>query len=236
MQNKTHIREWGKGNTKTAVLIHGMASSSHTWDEVGQELANHNFHVIAPDLFGHGDSSHTETYNLRSWGRGILKAVPHAPDLALGHSLGGLILARIHSTLQPKKTIFVDPAFFIPNRPMTNLVRKTLEKSFVLTEKNIRKKNPLWTDAQVEKELLTIERWDKKTVNGLPHTRYILEKYLTNPGTALALTAHRSIVLPTFLNKKLEKASVNVKKITGSGHMIHKDRFPEFMQEIVSFA
>ena len=40
----------------TLLLIHGMAGSSDTWREMIPRLSQH-FHVIAPDLPGHGRSS-----------------------------------------------------------------------------------------------------------------------------------------------------------------------------------
>ncbi|MDV8000158.1 alpha/beta fold hydrolase [Rhodococcus sp. IEGM 1408] len=50
-------REAGAGEGKpTLLLIHGMAGSSRTWRELIPRLES-NFHIIAPDLPGHGESS-----------------------------------------------------------------------------------------------------------------------------------------------------------------------------------
>lgn len=44
------------GSGPVLLLLHGIAGSSRTWREVMPVLAEH-YHVIAPDLIGHGDSA-----------------------------------------------------------------------------------------------------------------------------------------------------------------------------------
>jgi pimeloyl-ACP methyl ester carboxylesterase len=47
-------REAGAG--ETLLLIHGMAGSSATWRAVLPQLST-KYRVVAPDLFGHGESA-----------------------------------------------------------------------------------------------------------------------------------------------------------------------------------
>ncbi|WP_141777138.1 alpha/beta fold hydrolase [Phycicoccus sp. SLBN-51] len=49
------MREWGGGN-RYAVLLHGMSASSRVYHRLGPALADCGFHVVAPDLPGHGRS------------------------------------------------------------------------------------------------------------------------------------------------------------------------------------
>lgn len=49
------LRQAGDPEAPAIVLIHGMAGSSTTWREAMPELAG-RYHVIAPDLLGHGRS------------------------------------------------------------------------------------------------------------------------------------------------------------------------------------
>src|SRR5882672_5433668 len=51
--NQIAYRQAGSG--PALVLIHGITSSSATWERVMPYLARH-FTVIAPDLAGHGES------------------------------------------------------------------------------------------------------------------------------------------------------------------------------------
>jgi pimeloyl-ACP methyl ester carboxylesterase len=52
-----HVLEWGDAadHDHTVVLVHGFLDLAWTWDEIAAQLAA-GFHVVAPDLRGHGDS------------------------------------------------------------------------------------------------------------------------------------------------------------------------------------
>jgi pimeloyl-ACP methyl ester carboxylesterase len=51
--------EWNQGKTPL-LLLHGMADHSLVWRKLGDYLQE-NYHIIAPDLRGHGNSSKPET-------------------------------------------------------------------------------------------------------------------------------------------------------------------------------
>jgi pimeloyl-ACP methyl ester carboxylesterase len=74
------------------LLIHGITSSSATWDPVIAALAEHA-HVIAPDLLGHGESDKPRAdYSLGALASGLrdfLERLGHDRVSVLGHSLGG---------------------------------------------------------------------------------------------------------------------------------------------------
>lgn len=74
------------------VLIHGIAGSCNTWDEVGDRLAEH-CRVIAPDMLGHGDTAKPRgDYSLGAFATGLrdlLELLGHERITIVGHSLGG---------------------------------------------------------------------------------------------------------------------------------------------------
>jgi len=74
------------------LLIHGITSSSATWDPVIPVLAEHA-HVIAPDLLGHGDSDKPRgDYSLGAFASGLRDLLQHLgleTATVVGHSLGG---------------------------------------------------------------------------------------------------------------------------------------------------
>jgi pimeloyl-ACP methyl ester carboxylesterase len=80
------------GSGPVLLLIHGIASSSATWDRVLPLLAD-RFTVIAPDLLGHGGSTKTAgDYSLGAQASGIrdlMIALGHERATLIGHSLGG---------------------------------------------------------------------------------------------------------------------------------------------------
>jgi pimeloyl-ACP methyl ester carboxylesterase len=80
------------GSGPVVVLIHGIASSSATWDRVLEPLAE-RFTVVAPDLLGHGGSTKSAgDYSLGAQASGIrdlMIALGHERATLVGHSLGG---------------------------------------------------------------------------------------------------------------------------------------------------
>lgn len=74
------------------VALHGMCSTSKTWDKVAARLSEHGRRTIALDLRGHGRSSRPGTYSCSSMRDDVIAFLDEAGlqqvDL-LGHSLGG---------------------------------------------------------------------------------------------------------------------------------------------------
>ena len=50
-----HYLRWGDRERPGLVLVHGGAAHAHWWSFVAPQLTN-NYHVVALDLSGHGDS------------------------------------------------------------------------------------------------------------------------------------------------------------------------------------
>ncbi len=80
------------GSGPVIVLIHGITSSSETWQRVMPYLAR-RYTVLAPDLIGHGESAKPKgDYSLGAHASGIrdlLVALGHERASIVGHSLGG---------------------------------------------------------------------------------------------------------------------------------------------------
>lgn len=85
------------GSGPVVVLVHGITSSSATWERVMPSLARH-FTVIAPDLAGHGESDKPKgDYSLGAHASGVrdlLLALGHERATLVGHSLGGGIVMQ----------------------------------------------------------------------------------------------------------------------------------------------
>src|SRR5712691_5377531 len=55
MRLKLHYVDWGNHEKPPLLLIHGGRDHARNWDWVAQDLRR-DYHIIAPDLRGHGDS------------------------------------------------------------------------------------------------------------------------------------------------------------------------------------
>jgi pimeloyl-ACP methyl ester carboxylesterase len=89
---------WGNPSKPPVVLVHGGRDHCRNWDWVAQRLAV-DFHVIAPDLRGHGDSAWVNDghYSMSGYVYDLAQLI-HSRNLApvtlIGHSLGGNIVLR----------------------------------------------------------------------------------------------------------------------------------------------
>jgi len=86
------------GSGSVIVLVHGITSTSATWERVMPALAK-RFTVIAPDLLGHGGSAKPRgDYSLGAYASGardLLIALGHERATFVGHSLGGGVAMQL---------------------------------------------------------------------------------------------------------------------------------------------
>ena len=86
------------GSGPAIVLVHGITSTSATWDRVMPYLAT-RYTVIAPDLIGHGESAKPRgDYSLGAYASGIrdlMVALGHESATFVGHSLGGGVVMQL---------------------------------------------------------------------------------------------------------------------------------------------
>lgn len=107
--------EWKQG-TEALLLLHGLADHALVWSSLGDHLAE-NYHIIAPDLRGHGESSKPDTgYGFTDIIGDIQALMTHlgwTSAHVLGHSWGGKV-SCIWATEKPEQIrslILVDPIF-----------------------------------------------------------------------------------------------------------------------------
>ena len=90
--HRVDYRVAGDPASPVLLLIHGITSTSATWEPVFPMLAEHAY-VIAPDLLGHGDSDKPRgDYSLGAFAsslRDLLHKLDHEDVTVVGHSLGG---------------------------------------------------------------------------------------------------------------------------------------------------
>lgn len=91
-------RESGSENAPSLVLLHGFTDSLHTWDALADVLDD-EFHVLCPDLPGHGlsGSSPDDDYSnaeLVDFVGAFLDATGTQDAILVGNSLGGIAAWR----------------------------------------------------------------------------------------------------------------------------------------------
>ena len=92
---RLHYVEWGNEDAPPLVLVHGGRDHCRNWDWVAERL-RHDWHILAPDLRGHGDSQWVTgaNYGMIDYVYDLAQLVHQkklAPVTILAHSLGGAI-------------------------------------------------------------------------------------------------------------------------------------------------
>lgn len=90
--------EWPAEGKPIVLLIHGGRDQARSWDFIADRLVG-QFHIVAPDLRGHGDSAWSgegqyDLVDFVSDSASVLTALP-SPVHLVGHSLGGNIALRL---------------------------------------------------------------------------------------------------------------------------------------------
>jgi len=110
---KLATREWGDG-PRTVAIVHGINGSAALWNSFASLLVErHDVRVIAVDLRGHGSSPRDTSYLLDDFVGDLTDTLQHAPDILLGHSLGGRIVHAAVPLLRPERAIYIDPGFSV---------------------------------------------------------------------------------------------------------------------------
>lgn len=95
---RLHYVDWGNPSAPPLLLVHGGRDHCRNWDWVAAAL-RHEWHIIAPDLRGHGDSqwSPDGNYSMAGYVYDLAQLIHQqklAPVTILAHSLGGNISLR----------------------------------------------------------------------------------------------------------------------------------------------
>lgn len=102
---KLHYVDWGNEGAPPLLLVHGGRDHCRNWDWTAERLRN-RYHVIAPDLRGHGDSAWASdgNYDPASFVYDLAQLI-HQLDLGplsiVAHSMGGNVALR-YTALYPE--------------------------------------------------------------------------------------------------------------------------------------
>ena len=98
---RLHYADWGNEGAPPMLLVHGGRDHCRNWDGVARALRD-DYHIIAPDLRGHGDSGWVigANYAMVDYVYDIAQLLHQQemlPVTIVGHSLGGSISVQYTS-------------------------------------------------------------------------------------------------------------------------------------------
>jgi pimeloyl-ACP methyl ester carboxylesterase len=118
---RLHYADWGNEDAPPILLVHGGRDHCRSWDLIAGSLQPH-FHVLAPDLRGHGDSEWTKggSYSLTEYVYDLSRLVRHIAArqvTIIGHSMGGMVGLIYAGTFpdQVSALVVLDGVTVLPN-------------------------------------------------------------------------------------------------------------------------
>lgn len=253
-----HVQRMGEG--PSLLLIHGTGAATHSWRELLPLLAEH-FSVVAPDLPGHGFTQSPPSHRLSLPGMAadigvLLRKLEIRPDIAIGHSAGAAISARmcLAGRMAPRLLIALNGAF-MPFGGVANHLFSSLANLLVM--------NPLvprmfaWqashagaverlianTGSTIDREGIALYR---KLVRNPEHVAAALRMManwklepllhdLPRLTTALVLmtAANDRSILPEVAGQVREiLPSAVIERLPGLGHLAHEEQ-PELIARLI---
>lgn len=108
------LHEFGTPGGPRIVCLHGVRNQGRHFARLAGALGG--YHVVAPDLLGHGHSPWEPPWSIRAHCDAIVETVGARESVLVGHSFGGRLafeLAARAPKLVPK-LVLLDPAILLP--------------------------------------------------------------------------------------------------------------------------
>jgi len=132
------LHEWGEAGSPRVVCLHGVTSHGRHFAKLAEALPG--FHVVAPDLLGHGSSPYPPPWDLKTHLGAIVETVGPQPAILVGHSFGGRLAFEI-AARAPKlvpRLVLLDPAILLlPHVALFAAEKARKERAFVSFDEGI---------------------------------------------------------------------------------------------------
>jgi pimeloyl-ACP methyl ester carboxylesterase len=118
---RLHYSDWGNETAPPLLLVHGGRDHGRSWDLIARALRPH-YHILAPDLRGHGDSDWTRggSYALTEYVYDLsrlARSIAAREVTIVGHSMGGMVALIYAGTFpdQVSKLVVLDGVTVTPS-------------------------------------------------------------------------------------------------------------------------
>jgi pimeloyl-ACP methyl ester carboxylesterase len=108
---RLHYADWGNAGAPVLLLVHGGRDHCRSFDAMARALRPH-FHVVAPDMRGHGDSDWARggSYSLTEYVYDLsrlVRSIRAERVTIVGHSMGGMVGLVYSGTFPEQVTALV---------------------------------------------------------------------------------------------------------------------------------
>lgn len=227
----------GEGH-RTAILVHGIMSGAEAWHRVAADLDAAGYRVLAVDLAGHGSSPRAARYSAASWTDDVVETVAPLldgpPDLVMGHSLGSVVAGEVATRLGARSAIYVDPAFAFPRGVKGAAFKAAFAMAPRPSRRMLARMNPKWSEVDLEIEVSTVARWDRRTIFAFVRTAWLRPPRHRGIPTLVVL-AEKSLLITDRARSALVERGMIVLRLGGTGHTVFRDDHGAFMRTITEW-
>lgn len=253
----SHYLDWGNVQATPLLLLHGLCGSAHYWDLFAESMKK-EYHVLAIDQRGHGDSDWAQSYTPRDY---ILDLDGFVAELGLndmvliGHSIGG-INAVIYAARHPDqvaKLVIIDIGPDIGTAGVERILRQwgSTPEAFGSMEeitRYLKQAEPRYSDDFVQNQLNYAVRHSEQGKLELKYDRALHHNELRSPEwlweyleqvicPTLVMHGTESDILLPEVAKSVGNtlAFGQVVDIDGAGHSVPGDNPEEFELAVRKF-
>jgi len=241
------IHRYGSSTARTVVLVHGLTEAGTTWPDLVGHWGD-DWHVLAPDLRGHGQSPRFTEDELATAPEVLLADVVTVVDAQtepvalVGHSLGGLLALRA-AVARPDRVwalVLEDPA-----RPTGG---RTPDPGFVA-------ENEDFLDAMADQagqvaRMLRDSSWSRAEIEAWAACKPLVDRTYLRRGLYLGDGAWEELFdalrVPTLLlvppdspmaprQEALHNDLVRTVVVPGAGHCVRRDQPARYLRAVDAF-
>lgn len=109
------LHEWGDPGAPPVVCVHGVNAHGRRFRKLAEERLAQRFHVLAPDLRGHGSSDWEPPWTIATHVHDLLETLDDAGVRSadwIGHSFGGRLVLELAAFVPERieRVVLLDPA------------------------------------------------------------------------------------------------------------------------------
>jgi pimeloyl-ACP methyl ester carboxylesterase len=241
------IHRYGSPNAKTAVLVHGLTEAGTTWPDLVGHWGD-DWHILAPDLRGHGHSPRFTEDELATAPEvlladviAIVDAQPE-PVALVGHSLGGLLALRA-AIARPDRVwalVLEDPAR--PTAPDPEFVAQFVAQSEVFLD--------AMADPAGEVARMRDSSWSRAEIEAWAACKPLVDRAYVRRGLYLGDGAWEELFdalrVPTLLlvppdapmaprPEAVHNDLVRTVVVPGAGHCVRRDQPARYLRAVDAF-
>jgi lipase len=129
------VHAWGDRSAPLVLCLHGVQAHGRRFRRLAEERLARRFHVLAPDLRGHGRSTWEPPWNLETHVADVLALVAgeRRPVTWIGHSFGGRLALELlfRAPERGSGAILLDPALQVdPERALQLADEERRDRSY----------------------------------------------------------------------------------------------------------